>query len=401
MFSYLLIGGHFSDDTAECRPSGYIRKLFHTMKLINPSGDIYNGGQFKDLENILYHTLPYDVILWMPDIPNDKPKLVRKIKKQNPKIILVTSKNNKDRRYSFMELVARALQVKANLFVEFQRGGGEQITASVCDPLGNQYVFSENVDEIATALICRLRDLCAFTRVGSSVVYSKEKVTPQDNEELRSFLGLVKKHAETFHELIHPVDNSRLLGNASFRCEYGFPSFKKNDQVFISKRNVDKRDIGVEAFVPVNLYYGEDPKVFYHGEDKPSVDSPIQLMLYNYYPNIRYMLHSHVYITGAPITSRRIPCGAIEEFFEIIQQFPMRDIDNLSLNLLGHGSLVMAKDISYLENIDYKARAMPETSEPQVEICPTCQGDGIARDGGYPYNGKCGRCGGPGKLRHF
>jgi len=37
-------------------------------------------------------------------------------------------------------------------------------------------------------------------------------------------------------------------------------------------------------------------------------------------------------------------------------------------------------------------------SEDSTQICPTCHGDGIARDGGYPYNGKCGRCGGSGKL---
>jgi hypothetical protein len=32
------------------------------------------------------------------------------------------------------------------------------------------------------------------------------------------------------------------------------------------------------------------------------------------------------------------------------------------------------------------------------EICPTCSGDGVARDGGYPGNGKCGRCEGSGRL---
>jgi len=48
------------------------------------------------------------------------------------------------------------------------------------------------------------------------------------------------------------------------------------------------------------------------------------------------------------------------------------------------------------------AQHIPQHSngaEP-TEICPTCKGDGIARDGGYPYNGRCGLCGGSGKLRH-
>lgn len=55
----------------------------------------------------------------------------------------------------------------------------------------------------------------------------------------------------------------------------------------------------------------------YYGDYKPSVDTPSQIMLYQAYPKVNYMLHGHVYIDGFPFTNRCIPCGAIEEAHEI------------------------------------------------------------------------------------
>lgn len=74
------------------------------------------------------------------------------------------------------------------------------------------------------------------------------------------------------------------------RCSKGMPSFKHNDYVFVSQRNVDKEYLDLSHFIPTYL---EDDKVYYCGENKPSVDTPIQLRLYKELPNIRYMIHSH------------------------------------------------------------------------------------------------------------
>jgi hypothetical protein len=54
-----------------------------------------------------------------------------------------------------------------------------------------------------------------------------------------------------------------------------------------------------------------------------------------------------------------------------------------------------------LNNSEEKQNDQPTKQgrlEDSAQICHTCHGDGIARDGGYPCNGKCGRCGGSGKL---
>lgn len=45
----------------------------------------------------------------------------------------------------------------------------------------------------------------------------------------------------------------------------------------------------MEHFVPTYL---SEYKVYYCGENKPSVDTPIQLRLYEKLPNINYMIDS-------------------------------------------------------------------------------------------------------------
>ena len=52
-------------------------------------------------------------------------------------------------------------------------------------------------------------------------------------------------------------------------------------------------------------------KWLYYGE-KPSVDTPIQIKLFNYYHNVNYMVHGHVYVDNAKMTEHKIPlwlCG--------------------------------------------------------------------------------------------
>ena len=183
--------------------------------------------------------------------------------------------------------------------------------------------------------------------------------------ELPAFFELVKQYARTFHDLIHPADGvERFLGNASFRCERGFPSFRHGKDVYVSRRNIDKRFIGPDMFVRVEL---KDHGVGYYGSDKPSVDTPVQLRLYDFFTRVRYMLHSHVYIKDAPFTDHAIPCGALEEVNEVIATFineknsaMARKIGDFSINLLGHGSIVFADNLNYMRSVQYYAREIPE-----------------------------------------
>ena len=177
------------------------------------------------------------------------------------------------------------------------------------------------------------------------------------------FLEIVRNYAYKFvAATFETKDVKRFLGNASFRCPKGFPSFRDGKYIFVSKRNVNKEFIGIKELVPVYL---EDDKLFYCGDNKPSVDSPIQVRLYSLLPNVNYMIHSHCYIENAPYTDVVLPCGALEEIDEIrniIKKHFDNDYDKdfYVVNLLGHGSIMMSNKASQLKKIRMVGRKLPE-----------------------------------------
>ena len=105
----------------------------------------------------------------------------------------------------------------------------------------------------------------------------KEEIYKSENNPVvpikSTFLNIVKQYASKFAEATFETkDVKRFLGNASFRCPKGFPSFREGNYIFVSKRNVNKEFIGIDDFVTVYL---EDGKIYYCGNSKPSVDTPI------------------------------------------------------------------------------------------------------------------------------
>lgn len=84
---------------------------------------------------------------------------------------------------------------------------------------------------------------------------------------------------------------------------------------------------------------------------------------------INYILHSHCYIKNAPFTTTAIPCGAIEEYDEIMKLLSDSQIDThrnqYIINLIGHGSIIMWNDMQqFHEDIEptlaYYKRNIPE-----------------------------------------
>lgn len=361
----LCVGGSFDLDKA--KPSGYFKKLTESLSIGLSSYNfiILNGGTLVDLESALSTLTSYDLIIWAANIPNTYPKFVNSIKEKNPTAMLVITKNNREGNYTRKLLAARALKAKANLLIEFTNSKDGNICASVIDPLGNCFINStSNVTEVANTLTSRLQLLTTMTRVGSEQVLDLGKNINISNE-MADFFELTRQYAARFHTLIHADDNGRMLGNISFRCESGFPSLRGetsyNKVMLVSRRNVDKRDIGFEGMVPVSLAEDGTAKVKYSGEHKPSVDTPIQRSLYNVLPYANFMLHAHVYIKDAPYTETVIPCGALEEADEIIKALPKgyKGSTLQYLNLIGHGSLVIAPRADMLKNIPYIERELP------------------------------------------
>jgi hypothetical protein len=296
-----------------------------------------------------------DAVLWFADVPNEYPKFVEGIKARWPRLYLVTSKRNLDHAYGRSEILGRALKTKSNLLVEIT-GSRDRVEATIWDPLGSIYCLEEtDVALVAEALDKRLRRLAEFTRVSSEQAGDKIQA-PVDE----AFYGLVRDQAERFHEIIHGVGHERMMGNASFRCAKGFPSVRSGNLIFVSRRDIDKRYISPENFVAVDAD-SADP-VRYYGPEKPSVDTPIQVRLYQHYSRVRYMLHSHTYIESAPHTNEPVPCGAIEEADQVIALFPDSDKADFAVNLRGHGSIVFASSLAGLDTPSWYARRVPELS---------------------------------------
>lgn len=361
----MIVGGTF--DYSGGKPSGIVNKI--TAVLNENFGRVvyYNGGFLDELHTqILPKVKDVEVVIWMPNVPNDAPKM-RNIKEINPKVILVSSKRNDNSKYTFSELINRALQQKSNLVIEFAKcEDTNMFNMRVFDPLGTLYYQGNNIDQMTYKMANRAVALKRFTRI-QSVPIEGDFIVPDQPD----FFEFARECSDIFHNLIQPDEGvTRFLGNMSFRCQNGFPSFRGKDGIiYVSRRNVDKRFINAESFVPT--YCGEDGKVYYYGEHKPSVDTPIQQRLYKTFPQMNYMIHAHCYTShpSALCTSHPVPCGAIEEVQEIIKAIrhaELEDSNFIAINLIGHGCLLMATDTSFLHDLkNYKdkyftPRKMPE-----------------------------------------
>lgn len=364
----LCVGGHFDNNGG--RPSSIVNTLGKY------ADTLINGGHYGILEKIIGDVPQYDVIYWFADVPNDMPKLLYEIKKLNPKAVLVTSKRNYYGEYAIHEIIQRMLKTHSNLLVEFassthavgySRPDKSMYAARVLDPLGNCFCeWTLDLPKAAEMLHERVLKLLTYTRVPS--IQQQGPISPYIVDE--DFVDIIHQHSLRFHQLIYgdtPID--RFLGNASFRCTKGFPSFKQGDQVYVTRRNINKTMLDASCFVPVTALFDKDDRctsVLYEGIFKPSVDTPIQLMLYNYYKNAKFMIHSHVYTEPEcefdqfMTSTEPIPCGALEEFDEIIRLVPDREACSFAVNLRGHGCIVIADNLNFLKTVRYRGRMMPE-----------------------------------------
>ena len=383
----LIVGGTFDNDGG--RPSGLINSIIEGIHYTNEF-DIaaVNGGTVFDLhDNILPTVTDYQVVLWFANVSNDEVKL-RDVKAINPKVILITSKRNDDGKYTFAELISRALAIKANLTIEFSKDPDGLFNMMLFDPLGNVFYDGFVVSDMCVAMTNRIKQLLTFTRVPS--IQDTEHEVPEIPEETE-FFDFAHSCADIFHNLIRPAKGTeRFLGNMSFRCQNGFPSFRGEDGViYVSRRNVDKSDINVTSFVPT--YLDDTETVRYFGVNKPSVDTPVQLRLYKLFPWANYMIHAHCYVDTAGMsdailctTKLPVPCGALEEVEEILAAyvtvgFFLTDEVSvpprlLAVNLAGHGCILIARDVAILKELQkhkdncFVARPTPEIWNPGVEV---------------------------------
>ena len=346
----VLVGGTFDAD------GGKESRIVDAMTRYMPSiTQVINGGTLEGLNTFVdLHLDKTSTLIWMPNIDNSEDKILPTLKKRHPEMILVQSKRCVERQYTPFQLVKRMLSSHSALLMRITLDEFDNYAFSLMDPLGNIFGSETGLYTFCSNLSTRLATLQGNTRVRTERHDDRRPFELEDE-----FLEVVKSTGETFSKLMDAINPERFLGNASTRCEHGFPSVRQGHNVFVSKRNVDKTIIDSSSFVEVLGYeYSDDLK--YLGDNKPSVDTPIQFALYDYYPNIKYMIHGHVYIEGAVKTLDVIPCGCLEEVAEIIERFPDPSTTKIAINLKGHGCIVMSDDLEYLKSQTYISRPAPE-----------------------------------------
>lgn len=371
----LIVGGtwnrEFNNSTESYgKPSSLVTKLSNALTTYGLV-DVYNGGRYDKLEDIIKSASSYDIVFWWANVDNSLPK-IRNVKEIAPHTILINSKRDDEDKYSFQELIQRSLAAKANLTWKFKKIADKTFETTIFDPLGSVWYLGTDLDAAIKVCMDRLIFLKRMTRQ-PSIKTDKINIIPDEQD----FVDVVRKYAAEFQKYMDSsVKTKRFIGNASLRlikpfsdsrCGKGMPSFRGTDNIiFVSKRNIDKQFITLDNFVPV---YMDNDKLMYCGEDKPSVDTPVQIRLYKELDHINYMLHSHCYIKNAPFTHEAIPCGAIEEFDEVMKLIQEQKIDNhrnqYFVNLIGHGSIIMWNNMQQFHEdiepkLEYYKRDMPE-----------------------------------------
>lgn len=366
----LFVGGDWNLE------GGKSSKMINEFAKYLPEATVFNGGYYNQLKQILASSIYYNIVIWWANVPNELPK-IRKVKDVNAKTMLVSSKRNINNQYSFQDLLQRSFELKSNLTIEFSKVNN-LYKMKLFDPLGNVWYEGTSIKKCTKKLLDRLQFIKSITRESTTEreenigalswffnLFKEEMYQSEKNPIIpikEEFLNIVKDYAIQLAEVTFQTKEvKRFLGNASFRCPKGFPSFRGDKYIFVSKRNVNKEFITIDDFVPVYL---ENKKIYYCGKNKPSVDTPIQVRLYQLLPNINYMIHTHCYIDGAPFTKKALPCGAVEEVEEILkvleEYYSNLNKDFYLINLLGHGSIMMSKNPNQLKNISIVRRNLPE-----------------------------------------
>ncbi len=336
-----IVGGTFDNNGG--KPSFIVGKM---MELLGCTG--INGGSLGDLDIDFSFT---DTLIWMPNISNSEDKILPSIKIRHPHILLVQSKTITDGNYTDSDIVGRLLQSRSLLGITFERKA-KGYRFKLLDPLGNRYCKTYDLTVLCHALCNRIHEVRSMTRMPSKSVGEVREFSIDDQ-----FIEIVKNLGTQFSTFVNAINPNRLLGNASTRCSVGFPAVKEDERIFVSRRNVDKQTLTSEDFVEVSL---PDRRIEYYGDKKPSVDTPIQVLLFSRFPNIRYMVHGHVYVENAPMTKSKIPCGFLEEVLEVVGEVTNSDVNHFVVNLRGHGCLIACSDLSYFDTVKLKGRPFPE-----------------------------------------
>lgn len=336
----IIIGGNFGDTP---KRSSIVDKIARLLT----GGECINGGTMAELKAI--DIKAYDLVIWMGNISNDEEKYYPRKKIG---ATLICSKLLHDD-VTDVDAVSRIFTMNANAVIAIDTTE-KPFSFKLIDALGNVHANTAILYDVVMGI-----ESIAYFQYAESKRIGTLQLAPypidikqfdniRDIENLVSINRGVAQHSEEM--------GGRYFGNTSTRCSKMFPSSRVNkDVVLVSRRNIDKERLEVSDLVLVST--DEDTgKVLYSGENKPSVDTPIQLEIYKKFPEINFMIHGHYYIYDAPFTENHFPCGdmgEVKEITDIISKNPHYDMG--IINLKNHGFLMYASTIEELKKLCEKS----------------------------------------------
>ena len=198
----------------------------------------------------------------MPNIDNGYNKVYPK---KDIGSILIVSKVLREDRTEF-DAITRIFKMHGNAVIAIDTSGSLH-SFKLLDALGNVWVDTPNLETLCEGII-------TFMEWSSESIRKRcKKVDIVDFSEYTEFMRLNKQVADKFEST-----NGRFFGNTSTRCMKMFPTMKIDETyMIVSRRNVDKKRITTDDLVLTT--FGKNGDVEYFGDNKPSVDTPIQLAL--------------------------------------------------------------------------------------------------------------------------
>jgi len=334
----MIVGGDFGENQ---KPSSVIEKLGDRLNSIK-----LNGGSISDIKEISTNLDEYDLIIWAPNISNEVEKVYPK---KTTGSVLICSKVLREN-IGFGDAIARIFKMNANAVIAINNDC-KPFKFTLIDALGNVWCDTNNIDTLAISI----NNLYSWTK--DSIRLKSTNSIFGENELIKIDLSSLCETVKLIADKVENERGGRYFGNVSTRCGKLFPSMRlEHDIVLISGRNVSKERITPDDFVYTKLVNGN---VLFHGERKPSVDTPIQLKLYEHFKKINFLIHGHAYIKDALTTENYFPCGDLREFEEIRLTLS-KYTNNIVLNLKNHGFLIGSSDLDQLKilvsNLEFNYR---------------------------------------------
>ena len=351
----LFIAGNWTDTGG--RANNYMTELITLFeKKLGCPITAFNGGHINELEMILSnYTSNADIVFYAPNIPCELDKRLNP-KDYNFRIVLISFKRN-DNRYTFDDLTSQALTNRSDLICEVRKDEPSgRYEMRVFDILGAMWSdFTQDTEASVDALLDRAMEILTFRYYKMKSV---RRFIPNPEVNLTEVFEVYRDFGYLLKKLQFGDKPNRV------RRHLGEMSFRSKDTPVVSfsnSRNYLLSDTPkTEDFIPTKITGG---KVFYAGEKKPHLETGVFDQIFERYHDINYIFHSHCVIDGVNSTENAVTNGSIQEFSEVERVLENSDKKtDLSINLKGHGSLILGSDLEYVQSMfeHLRKRNLPE-----------------------------------------